>query len=114
MAAPLNDLERTRDPDGAWRRYANAALAGPYQTLFRRIGFQALLRAPRFEAVLGWRLEQEHRLRARRGGGQSDAEIATFVQHYERLTRWIDVEMPARADAVALLGERRQVVELRL
>jgi D-glycerate 3-kinase len=115
LAAPVNELERTRDPDGAWRRYANAELAGPYQTLFGRVGFQALLRAPSFDAVLGWRLEQEHKLREREPGkGQTDAEIAVFIQHYERLTRWIDAEMPARANAVVQLGAGRDVVALRV
>jgi D-glycerate 3-kinase len=110
LTLPVNALERTRDPDGTWRRYANAALAGPYQQLFARIGFQALLRAPSFDAVLGWRLEQEHKLRELRGGGQSDAEIATFIQHYERLTRHIDAEMPARADVVVQLGPGRELL----
>jgi len=109
LAAPINDLERTRDPEGIWRRYANAALAGPYEALFGRIGWQALLRALSFDAVLGWRLEQEHKLRERTGGGQTDAEIAVFIQHYERLTRHIDAEMPARANAVVRLGEKREV-----
>jgi len=109
LAEPINDLERTRDPDGVWRRHANAALAGPYQALFAKIRWQALLRAPSFEAVLGWRIEQEHKLRERTGGGQTDAEIAVFIQHYERLTRHIDAEMPARADAVVRLDERRDV-----
>ena len=113
LVQPVNELERTRDPGGLWRRYANAQLAGPYQALFGRIGFQALLRAPSFDAVLGWRLEQEHKLREREPGkGQTDAEIAVFIQHYERLTRWIDAEMPGRADAVVQLGAEREVLNL--
>jgi D-glycerate 3-kinase len=110
LIEPINELERTRDADSVWRRHANAALAGPYQDLFARIGFQALLRAPSFDAVLGWRLEQEHRLRERRAGGQSDAEIAVFIQHYERLTRHIDAEMPERADGGVQLGPAREVM----
>jgi D-glycerate 3-kinase len=114
LVEPINDLERTRDPDGAWRRYANAALAGPYQALFGQIGFQVLLQPPSFGVVLGWRLEQEHKLRDREGpaAGQSEAEIAVFIQHYERLTRWISTEMPARADAVVQLGAEREVLEI--
>jgi D-glycerate 3-kinase len=114
LAAPINELERTRDPDGVWRRYANAALAGPYQDLFGQIGFQVLLQAPSFDAVLGWRLEQEHKLRDREGpdAGQSDADIAVFIQHYERLTRWIAAEMPGRADVVVQLGAGREVVDV--
>ena len=111
LVQPVNELERERDPDGVWRAYVNAALAGPYQALFAGIGLQALLLAPGFEAVLGWRLQQEHELRARRGAvGQSDAEIAVFIQHYERLTRHIAAEMPSRADVVVRLGPEREVV----
>ena len=112
LTAPLNELERTRDPDGVWRRYANEALAGPYRDLFDPIGFQALLLAPDFDVVLGWREQQEHQLIARGGAGQSDAELAVFVQYYERLTRWIADEMPARADAVARLDRDREVASL--
>jgi D-glycerate 3-kinase len=107
LVEPVNGLERTRDPDGVWRRYANDALAARYHALFDKIGYQVLLRAPSFDAVLGWRLEQEHKLRERTGAGQTDAEIALFIQHYERLTRWIDAEMPGRADAVVQLDEKR-------
>jgi D-glycerate 3-kinase len=115
LTEPVNELERTRDSDGVWRRYANAALAGPYQDLFGRIGFQALLRAPGFEVVLGWRLEQEHKLRQLHPGqGQNDDQIRTFIQYYERLTRWIDAEMPARADALVQLGPEREVINLTL
>ncbi|HLY77797.1 MAG TPA: kinase [Caulobacteraceae bacterium] len=115
LVQPVNDLERARDPDGVWRHYANAQLAGLYQTLFDKIGVQTLLRAPSFESVLGWRLEQEHKLRQREPGkGQTDAEIAFFVQHYERLTRWIDAEMPGRADAVVLLASDREVLKVTL
>ena len=112
LAAPVNVLERTRDPDGVWRRYANDALAGPYRALFDPIGFQALLLAPGFDVVLGWREQQEHQLIARGGAGQTDAELAVFIQHYERLTRWIATEMPARADATARLDPDREVLEL--
>ena len=112
LAAPVNDLERTRDADGVWRRYANDALAGPYRGLFDGIGFQALLLAPSFDVILGWRRQQEHERIDRGEGGQTDAQLAVFVQYYERLTRWLAEEMPARADAVARLDKAREVVEL--
>jgi D-glycerate 3-kinase len=112
LAAPINDLERDRDREGVWRRAVNDALAGAYRSLFAPIAFQLLLRPPSFEVVLGWRRQQEADLRAQGGGGQSDAELAVFVQHYERLTRWIDEEAPARADAVVRLGRQREALEL--
>lgn len=118
LAAPLNALERERDPDGAWRSYVNAALAGPYRALFARLDLLVLLTAPDFETVLAWRREQEAKLRGRLAeAGQgadramSDDEVAVFVQHYERLSRHIAREMPARADlVVALDADRRSSI----
>jgi D-glycerate 3-kinase len=97
LATPVNDLERLEDPDGVWRHYVNDQLDGPYQKLFERMHELILLKAPSFEVVQDWRAEQEAKLRARTGAGMSDAELARFVAHYERLTRWILAEMPERA-----------------
>lgn len=115
LAEPINDLERQRDPDGVWRRRVNAELAGPYRRLFDRLTSLVLLQAPSFEVVLGWRLEQEHKLRdrlAREGGDaarvMSDEAVETFIRHYERLTRHILAEMPGRADLVVRLGGDRR------
>lgn len=115
LIAPVNALERQQDPDGAWRTYANDRLAGPYRRLFERLDSLVLLQAPSFEVVLDWRLEQERKLRdrlAREGGDASrvmtDAEVETFIRHYERLTRHILAEMPARADVVVRLDAERR------
>lgn len=97
LAQPVNALEAEEDPRGIWRGYVNAQLDGPYQALFERLTELILLAAPSFEVVLGWRLEQEHKLIAREGRGMSDDEVARFVAHYERLTRWMLSEMPDRA-----------------
>jgi D-glycerate 3-kinase len=40
----------------------------------------------------------------------SDAQIARFIQHYERLTKHLLIEMPPRADLVIRLGEDRSVL----
>ena len=112
---PVNALEAQQDADGAWRRFVNAALAGPYQQLFGSLDLLVLLQAPSFEVVLGWRIEQERKLRerlAREGEGagraMSDEEVAAFIAHYERLTGWILAEMPARADVVVALDKARR------
>ena len=119
LVAPINVLERDEDGDGLWRRHVNAALAGEYKTLFDRLDLQVLLRAPSFDVVYAWRLEQEHKLRARvaaEGGDLSrvmdDAAVARFIQHYERITRHILDEMPARADIVVELDDSRQPMRL--
>lgn len=117
LVAPVNALEREQDPDGAWRSYVNGSLAGPYLRLFDRLDSLVLLQAPSFDVVLDWRLEQERKLRdrlAREGGDASsvmtDAEVELFIRHYERLTRHILSEMPARADLVVRLDAQRRPV----
>jgi len=107
LATPVNDLERDEDPKAVWRTYVNDQLDGPYQALFGKLHDLVLLEAPSFEVVAGWRAEQEAKLRAKGAGGMEPAEIARFVAHYERLTRWILSEMPARADWVVTLDTKR-------
>jgi D-glycerate 3-kinase len=63
-----------------------------------------MLKAPNFESVFNWRLEQEQKLRARIGhdaeGIMNEEQIARFIQHYERLTRHNLEVLPDAADQV--------------
>ncbi|HWG78005.1 MAG TPA: zeta toxin family protein [Steroidobacteraceae bacterium] len=123
LAAPVNALERNEDPDGRWRRYVNAQLGGSYQALFGLLDRLVLLAAPDFDVVFRWRRQQEHALAAAAAaaaatGAQdshaaprtmTDAQLARFIMHYERLTRFILSEMPERADLVVALDAERRV-----
>ena len=113
LAAPINPLEQREDPAAIWRGHANAALSGPYRQLFARIDLLILLAAPSWEVVAHWREQQEAELRAQTSGAgvMTPAQVQRFIQHYERLTRWVLQEMPERADVVVRLGERREVLE---
>ncbi len=113
LAAPINRLEAGEDPHGTWRAYVNAALAGPYRALFDAPHYLVMLAAPGFEAVLGWRQLQESNCSARTGGGMTDAELARFVMHYERITRHLLADLPERADVVVSLGEDHTVETVR-
>ena len=106
---PVNELEASEDSNAAWRTGVNERLRTDYAELFARLNLLIMLRIPSFERVLEWRSLQEDKLRERllagpRGDakppGMSDAEIARFVQHYERLTRHMLKTMPDYADAV--------------
>lgn len=90
LTAPINALERERDGQEAWRRAVNEALAGPYADLFARFDAVLFLKVPTFTAVLDWRCEQEAGLL---GLAPVDlpperrAELAVFIQAFERITR---------------------------
>jgi len=120
LATPINALERDEDAGGQWRRTVNDALAGPYRPLFDGFDRLLLLQAPSFEVVFEWRREQEQKLArklaASGGDGNAlmdEAQLARFIAHYERLTRHILEEMPARADILFTLDSRRHLTRRR-
>lgn len=116
LVAPLNDLEARADPDGAWRRAWNQALAGDYRRWFGRFDAMLYLRNPSFDIVLDWRCEQEAsalRVLPEDLPRRRRAELAYFVQHYERLTRHM-MAGGVQAHATAVLDHRRRVQSLQI
>ncbi|WP_020208343.1 hypothetical protein [Gilvimarinus chinensis] len=118
LAEPVNTLEKEEDADGRWRQFVNDALAD-YQALFAQIDLLVMLKAPSFTQVLEWRQLQEQKLRDSLSTEQlqhsrvmTAADIERFIAHYERLTRWMLSEMPARADIVLDLAENHQVADI--
>ena len=107
LREPVNRLEAEEDADGVWRREVNRRLATDYAELFGRIEMLVMLKVEGFEAVRANRLVQERKLAASHPGGAAimdEAALDRFLMHYERLTRWMLAEMPARADVVIEIG----------
>lgn len=119
LTRPINSLEECDDEDRSWRHYVNDALNSVYQDLFGLVDRLVMLKAPHFECVHTWRNEQEEKLTKRlteQGHHDHTAlhlmspeQIARFIMHYERLTRWMFSEMPDRADCVIHLNPDHQV-----
>lgn len=104
---PVNRLEADEDPDGSWRREVNRRLATDYAELFARIDLLVMLKVESFEAVRANRRLQEQKLAARDPAGAAlmdDTALDRFLMYYERLTRWMLQEMPARADVLIPIG----------
>ena len=112
---PINHLEEVEDPLAIWRSFVNTELAGDYQTLFEKIDYRIMLKAPSFDCVYQWRLEQEHKLAAKaleeRDGVMSDEEVANFVQHYQRITEHALCHLPEKCDTVFYLDETRTITK---
>jgi D-glycerate 3-kinase len=104
---PVNRLEAEEDTQGTWRREVNRRLATDYAELFGQIDLLVMLKVEGFEAVRANRRLQEQKLAASRPGGTAimdDEALDRFLMHYERLTRWMLREMPARADVLIEIG----------
>lgn len=89
QSPPLNAVE-AEDLDGIWRGFQETYLRAAYSRLWERADAFCHLRAPGFETVLKWRIEQE----AENQGVPLAALpsermdwVSRFIQHYERITR---------------------------
>jgi D-glycerate 3-kinase len=111
LTAPVNDLEREKDPDGRWRRLVNEALATDYARAFAAFDAIVFLAAPSFDVVLDWRCQQEAELMGLRPDALPEADrsrIAGFIQAFERITRSM-LAGGVAAEAVVTLDAHRTV-----
>ena len=106
LETAINRLEQQEDTQGLWRVYSNNALAGTYQRLFEMADSLVMLRAPSFDSIFKWRLEQERKMSMPL---MDEAEILRFIQHYQRLTEHCLLEIPKRADHLFQLNSERQI-----
>ena len=101
LTEPVNELEREQDPDGHWRAWVNARLAGPYAEWFTALDALLHLQTPGWESIRAWRAQQERETARRHGAPTALAEPAAlqhFLAHYQRLTEHAARRMPAIAD----------------
>lgn len=112
LIAPINALEAQQDAGGDWRWATNAALGQPYARLRARLDALIFLKAPGFDVVLDWRCEQEAGLRGQDAvSPERRANLAIFIQHYERLTRHM-MEGGVAPDLIVALDRDRGVRSL--
>jgi D-glycerate 3-kinase len=114
LIAPINQLEKQFDNHALWRSYVNQALLNDYLPLYEQMDFWILLKAPSFDCVYQWRLEQEQKLRDKTGikdrsGIMSDQQILQFIQFYQRLTEHSLATMVDSCDLVFYLDKQRQI-----
>lgn len=109
LAQPVNSLEADEDAQGLWRGFVNGQLAGPYRDLFAAFDYSVALWAPSFDRVFAWRAQQEAALRQRVPDGpqvMSQAQLARFIAHYERITRDL-IARPQAELRIDLAADRR-------
>lgn len=111
LEPPCNDLEAREDAGGDWRRYVNAALAGPYARLWQRFDGLVFLRVPGMPAVARWRALQEQAVEPARR--MDAAALARFIAHYQRLTQWALQRVPSGAGLIVDLDDDHRITGIR-
>ena len=122
LLMPVNNLETEEDTDGRWRNHVNQQLRDVYQDLFNIIDIWIMLKAPSFDCVFLWRLEQEHKLRSSISIASSDTDsnkvmddngVKRFIQYYQRITEHLLDTLPEKADILFELDENRKIFNTR-
>lgn len=112
LEGPVNSLEADEDSDGTWRRFVNHQLQN-YQSLFARVDYLVMLKAPSFTCVHQWRSLQEQKLAATAGDAANKVmdqpTLDRFIQHFERLTRHCLATLPRQTDLVFYLDDDHQI-----
>ena len=119
---PVNKLEATQDKQGIWRSYVNQQLKQNYQAFFNRIDFWLMLKAPDFNHVHQWRLEQESKMEQLQYDLSVDItvdkimtsnEVKQFIAYFQRITEHCLSNLPTRCDWVFQLDDKRHIVAMK-
>ncbi len=117
LILPVNDLEAQYDQQGVWRRQVNYSLQHYYQPLYEMMDTWLMLKAPSFNVVYQWRLEQEQKLAraylAKKGGSNSimsSEQVYEFIQYFQRLTEYSFKELPDKVNILFELDASREII----
>ncbi|KTD98012.1 MULTISPECIES: HAD-IIB family hydrolase [unclassified Pseudoalteromonas] len=117
LSEPLNELEQLNDKEGVWRRCINSCLANEYKSIFNKIDYKVMLKAPSFSDVFTWRKEQEQKLIAKNGvgaGTMTDEQLVYFISHFERITRENLNTLSRKANSLIELDSNRDIASMHL
>jgi D-glycerate 3-kinase len=98
LRRPVNEFERSQDPDCGWRIHVQGQWQLLYSALRRRLDQLWYIRVPGWERVLDWRWQQEQELA--NGKLHSRGEVEKFLAGFERIFRHMQETYPQWADRV--------------
>jgi len=107
----INRLETIFDKNKKWRQYYNSQLKKDYKKVFSLFDQQIYIQPPSFSYILKWRYNQEknNALKSRNKDFMNKKELQKFIQHYEKLTKWMMKTMPAKADIVIKIDSNQKI-----
>lgn len=110
----VNTLEAIEDDNADWRNHVNLQLSLHYLPLYNMMDKWVMLKAPSFEDIYAWRLEQEQKLIAAtanddKSGIMDEQQLQRFIQHYQRLTEHALKTLPDKCEHVFELDSARTI-----
>jgi D-glycerate 3-kinase len=119
LTQPVNGLEAIEDDNAAWRNHVNLQLSLHYKPLYSWMNKCVMLKAPCFEDIYAWRLEQEQKLIAATAnddnqGIMDEQQVQRFIEHYQRLTEHALDTLPYTSDHIFELNHNRIITAHKL
>ena len=110
-----NLIEKKFDKDFIWRNYYNKRLGNEYKKLFNLFEDKIFLKAPSFKYVLNWRIKQEKRntTASIKYKKMNTDEIKLFIQHYEKITKWMLREFNRFANLVIRIDKDQKIISVK-
>ena len=107
----INHLETILDKNKKWRQYYNSQLKKDYKKVFSLFDQQIYIQPPSFSYILKWRYAQEknNALKSRNKDFMNKKDLQKFIQHYEKLTKWMMKTMPAKADILIKIESNQKI-----
>ena len=107
----INSLESKLDKNKKWRQFYNSQLKRDYKKVFSLFDQQIYIQPPSFNYIIKWRYAQEknNALKSRRKDFMNKNDLQVFIQHYEKLTKWMMKTMPAKADILIKIDSNQKI-----
>ena len=107
----INNLEKINDPKNQWRNFYNKKLKIEYKKLFKLFDELIFLKTSSFDNVYKWRLKQEitNQSKNKRLKRMSANEIKVFIQHYEKITKWMIKDLNKKAQIVIQFEKNHKI-----
>ena len=110
----INTLEKKFDKNYTWRKFYNNKLKSEYKSLFNLFDETIFLKAPSFKYVLGWRIKQEKNNYSNLNNSKkmNTKEIKLFIQHYEKITKWMLKNYSKFANIVLKINKDQKITSI--
>ncbi len=107
----INNLEKTNDKKYQWRNFYNKQLKLEYKKLFNLFDELIFMKASSFNNVFNWRLKQEKKNKSKNKNSKkmSAEEIKIFIQHYEKITKWMMKDLDKKAKMVIKIDKNQKI-----
>ena len=110
----INKLETDLDKNNIWRNFYNNKLQNDYKKIFKLFDLKIYMQPPSFKYVYKWRANQERRNLSKSVNKKymNKKQLDKFIQHYEKITKWMMKTMPAEADMLIKVNKNQMIKKI--